>query len=151
MLLAPQHPPLSRGLVRHTGTPTVCSAVRLGRGQDTTASYQLLLTASCPSAFGRRRIRSSQRADRVVTHMGIRAVETYDSAFQLEPEAEAKLKELLATPTFCAQVSQTGEGGGQCKGLPPYLGPSSRAAAVGRVLLCALAARLVPLPLVLFG
>jgi len=39
--------------------------------------------------------------------MGIKAVESYDGAFQLADASEQQLKALLSSPAFCAQVRPT--------------------------------------------
>lgn len=69
-----------------------------------TASQHNFVTNFSTSGIRSPQNRRSKRRSSVVTYMGIRAIETYDSAFQLEPEAETKLKDLLRKPTFCAQV-----------------------------------------------
>lgn len=38
--------------------------------------------------------------------MGIKLVETYDGSFQLEPQSEQILKNLLSSQVFCNQVAQ---------------------------------------------
>lgn len=38
--------------------------------------------------------------------MGIKLVETYDGSFQLEPQSEQTLKNLLSSKVFCNQVAQ---------------------------------------------
>lgn len=114
MLLAGQHPPVARALQRPCSRAAQWGTQRRCPCRHPTSSSDLLPGTLALSAYGRRRkssSSSSQRWGRLVTRMGIRAVETYDSAFQLEPEAEAKLKELLRTPTFCAQVRPHGRRG----------------------------------------
>ncbi len=39
--------------------------------------------------------------------MGIKAMESYDGAFQLGDASEQQLKALLGSPAFCGQVGQT--------------------------------------------
>jgi hypothetical protein len=45
------------------------------------------------------------RGQALIAHMGIRAVENFDSAFELSQECRSSLTELLSTDTFCQQVS----------------------------------------------
>ena len=59
----------------------------------------------------RGRQRSAQPGGRSVVCMGIKAVETYDGAFQLADSSEQHLKTLLSSKGFCDQV--TGETGCQ--------------------------------------
>lgn len=44
------------------------------------------------------------RAERVVTKMGLKAVEIFNAEFELQAEAEQTLHQLLASETFCKQV-----------------------------------------------
>ena len=44
------------------------------------------------------------RGEHLVARMGIRAVENFDSAFELSQECRSSLAELLSTETFCQQV-----------------------------------------------
>ena len=48
--------------------------------------------------------RHTMRGQALVVHMGIRAVENFDSAFELSQECRSSLTELLSTDTFCQQV-----------------------------------------------
>ena len=50
------------------------------------------------------RRRSAQPSTRPVVCMGIKAVETYDGAFQLAGSSEQSLKALLSSKAFCDQV-----------------------------------------------
>ena len=45
-----------------------------------------------------------QRARRVETQMGLKAIETFNSSFELQPEAETALHQLLSSQAFCKQV-----------------------------------------------
>ena len=49
------------------------------------------------------------RGQRIVTRMGLKAVESYDASFQLQAEADTALRQLLSSETFCKQVV------GQCQ------------------------------------
>ena len=111
MSLAALNPPVNRGQQRRTGACTACSSSLHPRPSRGTAPHAKLLSA-VPRAPGSRSSRGSRRTGGVMTRMGIRAVETYDSAFQLDPVAEAKLRELLSTSTFCGQVRPQGRGPG---------------------------------------
>eukprot|EP00898_Chlorokybus_atmophyticus_P004649 jgi/Chlat1/5185/Chrsp33S05167 len=53
----------------------------------------------------RRERHSSSRASRTVTRMGIRAVENFDSTFELQEENKQILVGLLSSSTFCDQVA----------------------------------------------
>lgn len=84
-------------------------------------SWQLPQCKSWPSqkaasAAGRHRLHTPQLAtrqprgrrtaanDRLVTCMGIKAVEAFDGSFTLSAEAEATLKQHLSGETFCKQA-----------------------------------------------
>ena len=48
-------------------------------------------------------------ASRLVTRMGIKAVEAFDGSFTLDPSAEATLKQHLSGHTFCKQACSLAE------------------------------------------
>ncbi|BBN09647.1 hypothetical protein MPTK1_4g21480 [Marchantia polymorpha subsp. ruderalis] len=50
-----------------------------------------------------------------VVRMGLRAVESYDASFQLLPECEERLRDLLKSETFCAQVAEQAQKGPDVK------------------------------------
>ena len=102
--IAPTCGPLPVAQQRRLGAITAHSTHSVPVTRVCTASARRSSVGSNTNTVGSRRTRKDQRMRSTVTHMGIRAIETYDSAFQLEPEAEMKLRELLSTPTFCVQV-----------------------------------------------
>ena len=50
------------------------------------------------------RRRASRSRQGHVTQMGLKAVETFNASFELQPEAETALHQLLASQAFCKQV-----------------------------------------------
>ncbi|CAM6103562.1 unnamed protein product [Calypogeia fissa] len=70
-----------------------------GLRSPSSSGTSLMKVSSSSRSSGRRRASFSVRA-------GIRAVETYDASFQLQPEADKTLRESLSSPTFCVQVGE---------------------------------------------
>jgi len=54
----------------------------------------------------RRHIPSYGSGHSLHVSMGLKLVETYDGSFQLEPQSEQILKNLLSSQVFCSQVAQ---------------------------------------------
>ena len=55
----------------------------------------------------------TDRCARIVTQMGLKIVENFNAAFELQPQAEDELHKLLSSEAFCQQVvkeCQLGEG-----------------------------------------
>lgn len=46
------------------------------------------------------------RGQRIVTRMGLKMVENFSAEFELQPDAEQALKNLLSSEGFCSQVVQ---------------------------------------------
>ena len=63
-----------------------------------------VLRSAVTSTQRHSRRRSAQPSTRPVLCMGIRAVETYDGAFQLADSSEQHLRALLSSKSFCDQV-----------------------------------------------
>lgn len=64
-----------------------------------------VLRSAVPSMQGHSRRHCAQPNTRPVVCMGIKAVETYDGAFQLADSSEQHLRTLLSSKSFCDQVS----------------------------------------------
>lgn len=109
---------------RSTGVQPVQLLLNLSSDRDALQSRMQTLTASnacaaqtcrqCSQArplkplplltiqHSRRRASRSRRGH--VTQLGLKAVETFNASFELQPEAETALHQLLASQAFCKQV-----------------------------------------------
>ena len=72
------------------------------------ASHAALATQPRAAAFAlwcRRRAAPASRRSAVAPVAAIKAITNFDGSFTLEPEAEAQLRGLLGSETFCTQVA----------------------------------------------